>query len=215
VEFSGRTNTEKSITKIFSFGKLHQYITVQDDNSLLLWQLEGEESLPSLKIANEYHLEQEGDNFITSCCLSQLAGHFYIGTEGGNIYTLDVRLFILKSEDSVINWTNATALIQSANKIHPGAVCSIELCPTNFNKLLIGYEKGIIVLWDITQPVPERNFPSSIENCKQPLKCVSWQKDGQKFVSAHSDSSIYFWDSSVTVPEEGPTKHYGKLNASK
>ena len=45
---------------------------------------------------------------ITSACLSKLAGHFYIGTESGNVYTLDVRLFMLK--DDVIKWTNATAL---------------------------------------------------------------------------------------------------------
>ena len=46
---------------------------------------------------------------ITACCLSKLAGHFYIGTDSGNIYTLDVRLFMLKP-DEVITFTNATAL---------------------------------------------------------------------------------------------------------
>lgn len=46
---------------------------------------------------------------ITECCLSRHAGHFYIGTEGGDVYCMDVRLLELKSE-AVISWGNATAL---------------------------------------------------------------------------------------------------------
>lgn len=45
---------------------------------------------------------------ITKCCLSQHSGHFYIGTEGGNLYTLDVKLFELDSE--IVYWNNATTL---------------------------------------------------------------------------------------------------------
>lgn len=46
--------------------------------------------------------------FISKCCLSKHSGHFYIGTEGGNLYTLDVKLFKLDSE--IVYWNNATAL---------------------------------------------------------------------------------------------------------
>ena len=45
---------------------------------------------------------------ITKCCLSQLSGHFYIGTEGGNVFILDVKHFQLDSE--IIYWNNTTAL---------------------------------------------------------------------------------------------------------
>ena len=64
--------------------------------------------------------------------------------------------------------------VQTSSKVHPGSVTSIQLSPTNLNKLLIGYDKGVIVLWDVTQPLPERNFPSSIDDCKQvyPLVCL-------------------------------------------
>ncbi len=46
---------------------------------------------------------------ITTCCLSKLTGHFYIGTDGGNVYTLDVRLFELKDKDAIL-WEKATGL---------------------------------------------------------------------------------------------------------
>ncbi|XP_019855603.1 PREDICTED: lethal(2) giant larvae protein homolog 2-like [Amphimedon queenslandica] len=209
VEFAGRTSSEKTITKIFSFGSLYQYLTVQDDNSLLLWQLEGESGLPALKIANEFVMERDEGKTITSACLSKLAGHFYIGTESGNVYVLDVRLFMVK--DDSINWANATALIQKSTQTHPGSVTSIELSPANHNKLLIGYEKGIIVLWDVTQPLPERNFPTTMEEIKQPLTSLSWQREGKKFMSAHKDSSLYYWNINSSTPEEGPTKQYGEV----
>ena len=57
--------------------------------------------------------------------------------------------------------------IQGSVKISPGRVCSLKLCPTDPQKLLIGYEKGIIVLWNIDQGVPERNFPASILDTQQ------------------------------------------------
>ena len=45
---------------------------------------------------------------ISKCCLSQHSGHFYIGTEGGNLFTLDVKHFKLDSE--IVYWNNATTL---------------------------------------------------------------------------------------------------------
>ena len=57
--------------------------------------------------------------------------------------------------------------IQGSAKISPGHVCSLKLCPTDPDKLLIGYEKGIIVLWNINQGVPEKNFPAGIQDTQQ------------------------------------------------
>ena len=46
----------------------------------------------------------------------------------------------------------------------------------------------------------------------QPLDSLAWQKDGQKFVSAHSDSSIYYWSVNNSSPNEGPTHYYGEID---
>ena len=53
--------------------------------------------------------------------------------------------------------------MDGSSDAHPGSVCSLQLCPTDINKLLIGYEKGVICLWDVAQSLPERNFPSSLQ----------------------------------------------------
>ena len=45
---------------------------------------------------------------ITKCCLSQVNGNFYIGTECGNVFVLDLMTFALSTE--VIYWNKATTL---------------------------------------------------------------------------------------------------------
>ena len=45
---------------------------------------------------------------ITKCCLSSHSGHFYFGTEGGDVYTLDLKHF--RIDPDFIKWTNATTL---------------------------------------------------------------------------------------------------------
>ena len=43
----------------------------------------------------------------------------------------------------------------------------LQLSPTDHNRLLIGYEKGVIVLWDLDKGMPSKNFPASIQDCQQ------------------------------------------------
>ncbi len=62
--------------------------------------------------------------------------------------------------------------VQSASKAHPGKIVSLELCPINHNLILIGYEKGVIVLWDFESGLPTKNFPVSIQDCQEVLKLV-------------------------------------------
>lgn len=54
------------------------------------------------------HTHTHSGKKITKCCLSQSSGHFFIGTESGNVFILDVKHFQLTSE--VIYWNQATAL---------------------------------------------------------------------------------------------------------
>ena len=54
-------------------------------------------------------------------------------------------------------------------------------------------------------------FPPSLSSpslSPQPLESISWQHEGQKFVTAHSDSSIYYWSTSSSIAHEGPTQYY-------
>ena len=56
-----RANTEggTAIHEIFSFSSLHQFITVSEDNSVVLWELDSE-GQPSLTPTQQFKLDPEG-----------------------------------------------------------------------------------------------------------------------------------------------------------
>ena len=43
----------------------------------------------------------------------------------------------------------------------------LELSPIDQNLILIGYEKGVIVLWDLDRGLPSKNYPASVQDCQQ------------------------------------------------
>ena len=61
--------------------------------------------------------------------------------------------------------------VQPAPKSSPGKVVSLELCPINHNLMLIGYENGLIVLWDFENSFPTKNFPSNLQDCHMVCRC--------------------------------------------
>ncbi len=55
----------------------------------------------------------------------------------------------------------------SPSKTNPGMVKCLELSPVDPNLILIGYEKGIIVSWDLDRGMPSKNYPTSIQDAQQ------------------------------------------------
>ncbi|GAB0094074.1 syntaxin-binding protein 5 [Sergentomyia squamirostris] len=99
---------------------------------------------------------------------------------------------------------------------HPGAV--VQLCdnPLDANKLLMAYESGLIVLWDMRGKFAELRWQSS-----EPLRSVSWHHEGKHIVSSHTDGSLCTWPLRATpkpqfhsYPHAKTTKE-GKLESCK
>jgi syntaxin-binding protein 5 len=57
-------------------------------------------------------------------------------------------------------------------------------------QLLMGFESGLVVLWDLRTKVADSRFIAS-----EPLRSVSWLSDGKQLISAHTDGSLYTWNS--------------------
>lgn len=73
--------------------------------------------------------------------------------------------------------------------------------------MLIGYCNGTIVLWNLRASTAELFYST-----QQNLECLSWQRDGLQFVSAHIDGSYAVWASNnATTPKEQPTAPYGTV----
>jgi len=43
----------------------------------------------------------------------------------------------------------------------------MELSPIDQSLILIGYELGLIVLWDLDRSLPSKNYPNSIQDAQQ------------------------------------------------
>lgn len=67
-------------------------------------------------------------------------------------------------------------------KLNPGAVEAIAEHPTEPSKILIGYNRGLMVLWNRAENVAVESFISG-----QQLESISWHDGGDSFTSSHND----------------------------
>ena len=73
---------------------------------------------------------------ISNLCLDMASKKVLIGTEGGNIYTLNLTNF--KIEDSILYQDIVIQNSTDEFKVNPGAVEALLVHPTDTNKILIG-----------------------------------------------------------------------------
>ncbi|VDM96940.1 unnamed protein product [Thelazia callipaeda] len=107
----------------------------------------------------------------------------YVGTERGNVYFINVTSFTLSSY--AINWNKA---IDLGVRTHPGSVKAISTSPTEPIKLLILYEKGTVILWNLQTKEVDR-FTSD-----HPARCISWHHNGRQFMCGTADGSLLIWN---------------------
>ncbi|KAL3997357.1 LLGL2 family protein [Acanthocheilonema viteae] len=107
----------------------------------------------------------------------------YLGTERGNVYFVNIATFTLSNY--AINWNKA---IDLGVRTHPGSVKAISTCPTEFSKLLLLYEKGNVVLWNL-QTKEANRFISD-----PPARCFAWHHDGRQFMCGTADGSLLIWN---------------------
>jgi syntaxin-binding protein 5 len=95
----------------------------------------------------------------------------------------------------------------------------LSLCllnKTQKKKVLIGFELGLITLWDMKAKIAELRWQSH-----EPLRSISWHHEGKHFVSSHIDGSLCTWPLRATAkpqlliyPHAKATKD-GKLETCK
>ena len=90
---------------------------------------------------------------------------------------------------SELNSVNLHLLTSSIFQVNPGAVEGLLLHPTDPELLLIGYARGLIVLWNTSGAgTAVKTFVAN-----QQLEGLSWRGDKGEFVSVHNDGSYILW----------------------
>lgn len=90
-------------------------------------------------------------------------------------------------------------------KLTPGAVEVILEQPGTPENILIGYNRGLMVLWNRHDNCAIQTFISS-----QQLESVCWHENGREFTSSHNDGSYSVWDiDNGEKPTSEPNTTYG------
>lgn len=65
----------------------------------------------------------------------------------------------------------------------------IAECPIDQGKLLIGYETGYCVLWNLVSKQADYRY-----RCHAGLTCQVWHFEGKQFMTGHTDGKIAVWN---------------------
>ncbi|GBP86146.1 Syntaxin-binding protein 5-like [Eumeta japonica] len=104
---------------------------------------------------------------------------------------------------------------------HPGAVVDISDNPLDANKLLIAFENGPVVVWDLRARAVEWRgcLGAGAVGASEGVRAAAWQHDG-KLMTAHADGALATWTMraprpiSLIYPHAKANKD-GKLEACK
>ncbi|XP_005390681.1 PREDICTED: syntaxin-binding protein 5 isoform X4 [Chinchilla lanigera] len=169
------------------------------DDTLHLWNLRQKRPaiLHSLKFCRER---------VTFCHLPFQSKWLYVGTERGNIHIVNVESFTLSGY--VIMWNKA---IELSSKSHPGPVVHISDNPMDEGKLLIGFESGTVVLWDLKSKKADYRYTYD-----EAIHSVAWHHEGKQFICSHSDGTLTIWSvRSPAKPMQTITPHGKQLKDGK
>ncbi|XP_027537071.1 syntaxin-binding protein 5-like isoform X9 [Neopelma chrysocephalum] len=147
------------------------------DDALHLWNLR--QKRPAILHSLKFNRER-----ITYCHLPFQSKWLYVGTERGNTHIVNIESFILSGY--VIMWNKA---IELSTKTHPGPVVHLSDSPRDEGKLLIGYENGTVVFWDLRSKRADLRAYYD-----EAIHSVAWHHEGKQFMCSHSDGSLTLWN---------------------
>ncbi|XP_054887907.1 syntaxin-binding protein 5-like isoform X7 [Poeciliopsis prolifica] len=169
-------------------------VTACADDTLHLWNLR--QRRPAVLHSLKFNRER-----ITFCHLPFQSKWLYVGTERGNTHIVNIESFILSGY--VIMWNKA---IELSTKTHPGPVVHLSDSPKDEGKLLIGFEGGTIVQWDLR--AKKADFRIYYDEA---IHSVSWHHEGKQFMCSHSDGSLTLWNLRNTTKPFQLTFPHGKI----
>ncbi|KAL1494212.1 hypothetical protein ABEB36_009844 [Hypothenemus hampei] len=197
VEFYGQHQNAIPVTKVLFLNGKGKVVSLQDDNSLHLWEVNKSSLVEVKSQALEGKLKT-----ISNICLESAGKYLLLGTEGGNIYLLDLNTFTMTPD--IIYQDVVMQNVPQDYKLNPGAVECILEQPGQPTNILIGYNRGLMVLWNRQENTAIQTFISN-----QQLENLCW-KDQQHFITSHNDGSYMEWDISQSDKPCGePITTYG------
>ncbi|XP_015429859.1 PREDICTED: lethal(2) giant larvae protein homolog 1 isoform X2 [Dufourea novaeangliae] len=203
VEFYGQhvDSGERAIRKIVAVPNEGRLVTLLD-KSVHMWEID------ESSIIETQSFSLEGKFKVSAMCLESSGENLLLGTEAGNIYLLNMKTFT--TSDNIIYQEVVMQNVPNDYKKNPGAVEAIAEQPGDPDNILIGYNRGLMVLWNKATPGAQQlmglfsraqTFVST-----QQLESVHWVSE-TRFVSSHNDGSYAFWSPGSDTMLESTTPY--------
>uniref|UniRef100_U5EW29 Lethal(2) giant larvae protein n=1 Tax=Corethrella appendiculata TaxID=1370023 RepID=U5EW29_9DIPT len=167
-------------------------LSLTASNQLILWEPAGLLLVPIKQLPFDGKLKK-----ISSLCCSSLKDTVWIGTEGGNVYQFDIQTFSIK--EPVIYHDVVFEQLPTNYKLNPGAIECVKQLPTNHNLLLIAYNRGLCVLWDLEKNSVKQSYISPGHGQSVGLYI---DPEGDQFTWYHADGSYATWQINSKIPPD-------------
>uniref|UniRef100_A0A8C5HTH5 LLGL scribble cell polarity complex component 2 n=1 Tax=Gouania willdenowi TaxID=441366 RepID=A0A8C5HTH5_GOUWI len=194
VEFMGLHDENAAVTQVHFMPHQVELVTLLDDNSLHMWTLRGHKGLSELLEIGRFTLTgppgaPPSVTRVTSVLAHSSGELLLLGTEGGHVFIVEVPGFRELEERNI-------SLDQVANSVPEDYIGrrnlehveSLQENPVNPNQVVLGYGRGLMVIWDLEKQCAMQHIPAT-----QQLESVWWTEDGEYIISSHSDGSYCRW----------------------
>uniref|UniRef100_A0A671T072 Lethal(2) giant larvae protein homolog 1-like n=1 Tax=Sinocyclocheilus anshuiensis TaxID=1608454 RepID=A0A671T072_9TELE len=206
VEMTGLHKDTAAVTQIhFLYGQ-GRILSLLDDNTIHLWEIVQRENRSHLVEVHSFSLPGFvpysgciSPNYATrvtvmllklSCDLLALGTEGVCGSVEKNIIVFCGDLFFFKT------WGHLDCVPEEYKCGKSlGPVESLQEHPQDSDKILIGYSRCLVVLWDLNSRHVDNLFLG-----KQQLESLVWERSGNSFVSSHSDGGYMVWAVSSSNP---------------
>uniref|UniRef100_A0A8C4EK73 LLGL scribble cell polarity complex component 2 n=1 Tax=Dicentrarchus labrax TaxID=13489 RepID=A0A8C4EK73_DICLA len=214
VEFMGLHDENAAVTQVHFLPHQVELVTLLDDNSLHMWTLRAHKGLSELLEIGRFTLTgppgaPPSVTRVTAVLAHSSGELLLLGTEGGHVFIVEVPGFRELEERNI-------SLDQVANSVPDDYIGrrnlehveALQENPVNPNQVVIGYGRGLMVIWDVEKQCAIQHIPAT-----QQLESVWWTEDGSYILSSHSDGSYCRWmvgGEDVNEEEEKSDIPYGE-----
>ncbi|XP_020015164.1 lethal(2) giant larvae protein homolog 1 isoform X1 [Castor canadensis] len=219
VEFTGLHRDTATVTQMHFLPGQGRLLTLLDDSSLHLWEIVHHNGCAHLEEALSFQPPSRPsfENVSTTASLTRVTVVLLVavgntaalGTEGSSIFFLDVTTLTLLEGQTL----SADEVLRSVPDDYRcgkalGPVESLQGHLRDPTKILIGYSRGLLVIWNQAARCVEHVFLGN-----QQLESLCWGRGGETIISSHSDGSYAVWStdtgSRLTMQPTVATTPYG------
>lgn len=170
VEYTGELDPESVVKEMhFIPDKRGQLVLLMDDGVIQLWQLateassDGQFRVEKVKSVEDFRRGHEQDvRVAVTLMVTESKEEILVGTTGGNIHSISLSSFSLTEGPDAVLYQEAVLHSASPNNkiTTQGSVEVLAQRPGHADSFLIGYQRGVLVLWNASTRSAERVYHS-------------------------------------------------------